>query len=1095
MSQITAMFLALWLVLGATTHAQALPIGLAIAGFLGITGTAATIAGAVIALAIGVGAQLLVGALFRKRPADAVGGTTGKLQTGGVVPRSFPVGAKAVVTHSLVYWHSFGQEGKTPNAYVAFVFALADLPVGGGRAAVQEIWPNGTKATWNPDATPGTYGIPIPEFNKDGRDHMWAEVFDGTQTEADPFMVAQFGGDTERPYDSGRVGYGVVYVRIICRHNRDLFGGFPSFKFVCRGIPLYDAREDTTAGGSGSQRWNNPATWTPAADNPMVVSYNVLRGVTYVDEWFFGGQTVGARQLPFAAWNAAANGCDVEVDLNGGGTEPQFRCAGEIRLDMEPADVIEDLLKTCNGRLGEIGGVYKPHVGAAGVAVLSITDADIRTDSEQTFEPFFGLQDIVNSVNAKYVEPGEGWTAKDAPALIRTDLEAIDGGRRQPVDVQLDYVTSGTQVQRLMKAALSDYRRERRHALPLAPEAWRLEPCVDFISWTSERNGYTNKLFSVEAATDMDNFLVGVQLKEVDPSDYDWDETTDESPIIISPTPLVYPPAQAIDDWDAEPVRLTTASGLDKAAIRLLWDGNDIDDVIGVEFQVWDNGLTEIIYEGATAPSTVPLGEVVISANIVSATTYKVRGRFIPGSGRQVSWSGYIAVTTPEVLVNWTAFDVDIREGIGGAMMRQMQEMRTLVDQLSAQVQSLEQSVLGQGQAIRLRVTSVYGSATAQLLETYTVLATADAAITSTLNSLSAQVNDATTGLPATRSTLLSFQSTQATFNSAITTSLTTLSSQVNDPTTGLPQTRSEFTSFQSTQSTLNASFGSSITTLQSQYGSLSASGTLQFTTAASLPSGATSGVKMLVKAADSGNMAEAGLEAYAIAGLGGSPRGYVVLVGDAIYARDSSGGAPFKVLDVSGRMLTEGIMPGGLTASRRLEIPDTVGFTPAGGSTLAPGNATNAWYFQDIGTIDIVANAESLGTTGSIGMADFMISGRVVSGAAFSPAYTGGYVGCMALEFSVVARHATLPDVVLGGGALRPYNIVSAAFSTSITVSSGLVGIVDAAGWNQLAAGTWAFKLAWRLRDIGGGLNQNITAASLQFKFSGVATVRSFKR
>jgi hypothetical protein len=741
MSHITAMFLALWLVLGATTHAQALPIGLAIAGILGITGTAATIVGSVIALAIGVGAQLLVGALFRKRPADAVGGTTGKLQTGGVVPRSFPVGAKALVTHSLVYWNSFGQEGKTPNAYVAFVFALADLPIGGGRAAVQEIWPNGTKATWNPSGTAGTYGIPIPEFNKDGRDHMWVEVFDGTQTTADAFMVAQFGSDTERPYDSGRVGRGVVYVRVICRHNRDLFGGFPSFKFVCRGIPLYDPREDTTAGGSGSQRWNNPATWTAAADNPMVVSYNVLRGISYVDEWFFGGQTVGARQLPFAAWNAAANECDVDIDLNGGGTEPQFRCAGEIRLDMEPADVIEDLLRTCNGRLGEIGGVYKPHVGAAGVAVLSITDADIRTDEQQTFEPFFGLQDIVNSVNAKYVEPGEGWTAKDAPALIRTDLEAIDGGRRQPVDVQLDYVTSGTQVQRLMKAALNDYRRERRHALPLAPEAWRLEPCVDFISWTSERNGYTNKLFSVEAATDMDNFLVGVQLKEVDPSDYDWDETTDESPIIISPTPLVYPPAQAIDDWDAEPVRLTTASGLDKAAIRLLWDGNDIDDVIGVEFQVWDNGLTEIIYEGATAPSTVPLGEVVISANIVSATTYKVRGRFIPGSGRQVSWSGYIAVTTPVILVDKSALEgriLDRLREIDATAQQAVTDIRNLASRTSEALALLFQDSRQERTEIAAQVDGAY----AGIAEVATVAANANEAIAALATEITARLGE-----------------------------------------------------------------------------------------------------------------------------------------------------------------------------------------------------------------------------------------------------------------------------------------------------------------------------------------------------------------
>ena len=92
------------------------------------------------------------------------------------------------------------------------------------------------------------------------------------------------------------------------------------------------------------------------------------------------------------------------------------------------------------------------------------------------------LTELMNSINAKYVEPGEGWTAKDAPALIDEDLEAIDGGRRQPVDLQFEYVPFARQVQRQCRAALTDYRRERRHALPLAPEAWRLEAAIDFVS-------------------------------------------------------------------------------------------------------------------------------------------------------------------------------------------------------------------------------------------------------------------------------------------------------------------------------------------------------------------------------------------------------------------------------------------------------------------------------------------------------------------------------------------------------------------------------------------------------------------------------------
>lgn len=725
MTHITAALLALWLVLGATTHAHALPIGIAIAGAIGLGGLGVwtTVAGALIIGAIGVGLQLVAGALFRKRGSADVGGTTGKMQTGGVVPRSFPVGDKAVVSHSLTYWNSFGQDGKTPNAYVAFEFALSDLPVGGGRAALRDLWVNSSLATWDPDATPGTYGIAIPEFNKDGRDHMWVEVFDGTQTEADAFLVSKFATDPDRPYEATRLFTGIVKVRVICRLNRDLFSGYPSFKFVVAGVPLYDLREDTTAGGDGAQRWSDDSTWTGGVENPITVAYNVIRGISYDGEWFFGGQTVSAAQLPFAAWNAAQNECDAEIENEDESVEPQFRCAGEIRLDMEPADVIEDLLRACNGRPGEIGGVYKPHVGAAGVAVLSITDDDVRTDEDQTFEPFLGLQDIVNAVNAKYIEPGEGWVAKDAPALTDAALESEDGGRRQPVDLQFEYVPFSRQVQRQCRAALTDYRRERRHVLPLAPEAWRLEPAIDFVSWTSERNGYTDKLFSVEGVTDMDGYLVGVSLKEVDPGDYD-DVTS--VPPTIAPTPQVLPPAQGIDDWDAEAVTLTTASGLSKPAIRLLWDGDDIDDVIGVEFQVWDNGLTEIIYEGTTAPSTVPLGEVVISANLVSATTYKVRGRFVPGSGREVTWSGYIAVTTPTILVPRNTLDPAFSD-----LMRRVNERLTSIeaglDDLGAAVQALDSVQVTDNQQTvdRIqRITARVGSTRATVTQVQTVNAT-----------------------------------------------------------------------------------------------------------------------------------------------------------------------------------------------------------------------------------------------------------------------------------------------------------------------------------------------------------------------------------
>ncbi|KAF0135808.1 MAG: Phage tail fiber protein [Xanthobacteraceae bacterium] len=732
MKHLTAALLALWLVLGATTHAHAEPISAAIGltaliSGLGVsTAVAGAIGGFLVTMAAGLGLNLLSGALMRKRGAADVGGTTGKMQTGGVVPRSFPFGNKAPVTHSLTYWNSFGQDGKTPNAYIAMEFALSDLPIGSGRAALQELLANGTKATWNPGATPGTYGIAIPEFNKDGRDHMWVEVFDGTQTEADAFMVSQFSADPNWPYASTRVGVGVVKVRVICRLNRDLFSGLPSFKFVCKGVPFYDAREDTTAGGDGSQRWSDEATWEAGVENPIAVAYNLIRGVSYDGTWFFGGQTASASQLPFSAFNAAMNECDATITNEDDSTEKQFRCAGEIRLDMEPADVIDDLMRACNGKIGEIGGVYKPHVGPANVAVLSITDDDIRTDEDQTYEPFFGLQDIVNSINSKYVEPGEGWVAKDAPALIDEDLEAIDGGRRQPVDLQYEYVPFARQVQRQNRATLSDYRRERRHALPLAPEAWRLEPAIDFVSYTSERNGYTAKLFSVEGVTDMDGYLAGVMLKEVDPGDYD--DVTSIAPTINVP-PLVFPPSQGIAGADIDGVTVQGALGRAKAGARMTWDGSELDDVRAVAFQIRVDGETDLTYSGETPESAVAEGEYIVTANLNSATDYEGRLRFVPFTGRETTWSDWIAFTTPDVRTNWGELEEATQAGLL-AINTRLQEARALVEQMSAQVQGLEQQVDDNLKFERKRLESVRGSARAELEDVRVVLADDTTALT-----------------------------------------------------------------------------------------------------------------------------------------------------------------------------------------------------------------------------------------------------------------------------------------------------------------------------------------------------------------------------
>ncbi|WP_336799579.1 phage tail protein [Kaistia sp. MMO-174] len=671
---IMLIFTALVFFAGAIEPAQALPIGAAIAGFIGLTGTLASVVAAGINLAVGLGLSYLSQTLFGKKPQQGVGGMSGKLQSGGAVPRSFILG-RAMTAGKLVYAGTWGEVDNTPNAYLSMVIALSDLPVQG----LAEIWVGGEKVTWDPNATPGGIGIAIPEYRNDDKNHLMVRFYDGRQTAADTLMVEKFAGSAH-PYLNTRIGTGVAYVVMTARLNDKLWSGLPQYKFVVDGIPLYDWRADSSAGGDGAQRWTDPSTWTGSPDNPVVIAYNIIRGIRFAGKWLFGGQTVASPQLPLSTWTAAANECDRLVAAIGSGTERQFRAAGEISLEALPADVLAELMKACNGRLAEVGGIYKPHVGAAGSAIFAFTDGDILSTDKQTLEPFPSLDQAVNAVTAKYVEPGEGWVQKDAPPLYSLTLEADDGGRRQAVDVDYALVFSGTQVQRLMKAARDESRRFRRHNLPMPSYCSIFEP-NDFVAWSSDRNRYSGKLWRIDAVQDLPNLNSGWTLTEVDPSDYNPGALT---PIVIAPTLNLPPAAQIIIDWSATPVTINGDEGSQRAGIRLAWDPN-VDDVDGVQFEIRLAVDGTVILQSET--DRYDAGAILISQNILGRTQYQARGRYRPASPRDTAWSGWLNVLTPDVAEGMTqqqAYELSLMTGDARGSMQELQrQLDEVIDRIA----------------------------------------------------------------------------------------------------------------------------------------------------------------------------------------------------------------------------------------------------------------------------------------------------------------------------------------------------------------------------------------------------------------------------
>lgn len=644
---ISLAFLACWLLLAGAAAAHADPISIISAVASIITGGLANIGQLILGILLKVGMSLLQKA-FAKKPKEP--GVQTDITFGGDNPQTIIMGTFGTAGQ-LEYANTWGKEGKTQNAYLTYVISIADLPL-----LLTGLWVDKKKITL-PTMTgspPVEQGWPISEFNKKDKDYLWVKFYDGTQAEADPFLIAKFGSDPDLPWSSDMIGRGVPYVILTARLNSKLFGGIPEYFFETSGIKLYDVSRDSSAGGSGSHRWDNPATWEPSS-NPVVHAYNIVRGIRYGSEWVYGGQTTQAYQLPVSNWIAGINAANQTVALKDGGSEARYRAGCQIGVDQEPLEVIESLMKGCSGRFAEIGGIYKVLIGTPGAPIYSFTDESIVITEGQSYDPFPGLESTFNGASCTYPEPGEMWAPKEAPAYYRSDLEVLDDNRRLVTGIVFATVPYAVQVQRLLKEIVEDNRRFRVHQFYLPPEAWLLEP-NDVVAWTSNRNSYSNKKFLVTEIAGASNMLQLVTLREIDPSDYSWNPLTDQKPFSIGflNGPLI-PPPQNFTGWAVEPYTFFDADGVGRRPGILVKADGDLDDVEFVRVQIRRAGTEAVLTDqakpyGDPATNSDPLLLPIEFGGILPNTDYEARGLLVPfADARETEWSEWLFVTTPDV--------------------------------------------------------------------------------------------------------------------------------------------------------------------------------------------------------------------------------------------------------------------------------------------------------------------------------------------------------------------------------------------------------------------------------------------------------------
>ncbi|MDH6265544.1 hypothetical protein M2360_000934 [Rhizobium sp. SG_E_25_P2] len=602
---------------------------------IGITGTAATVVSSALALGATTAAQYVIGQATTQKPES---GTKLQAVGGGTINQAILLGEKETAG-SLIYRGSYGYENRTPNSHHVRVYACSDAPADG---MMTHVWADGGKRALG--ETEEYEGYPVPYFDEDGANRLWIKALTGSQTTANGYLRAKFGEDASRPWMDDMIGRQRTIVIVTQRLYKKKPRGLIDCRFVFRGMPVYDWRQDSTNGGSGSQRWGSEATYV-LRRNAIVLAYNIARGVMVAGEVIYGGPNFPARRFDRDSWTAAANVADEDLELASGGTIKRGAGGAEISLDEEPLTVIERLLASAGYRMVISGGVMKLASMAAGASVMSFTDDDVVVTQDATQRLFPAREDIANVITGAYTSPEDAGESKPYRERSRPAYVTEDGGERRARELNLPYVRHGVQAQKLASLALNDNRRFRSHVVYLPSIARKLEP-GDAVTFTSDEYGYSAKKFLLGDVVLNDDGLVSAAIREADATDADFptsDQQVDTAGVygdIVAETQVAV--------FTASPAVVKNASGKARIpAIRLAWE-TEADDVDARSMRYWVRRLgdTDIIDSGRFDFED---GTGLISGRLIDALVYEVQCQIAPYSDRDTDRSDWVTVAAGSV--------------------------------------------------------------------------------------------------------------------------------------------------------------------------------------------------------------------------------------------------------------------------------------------------------------------------------------------------------------------------------------------------------------------------------------------------------------
>jgi hypothetical protein len=357
--------------------------------------------------------------------------------------------------------------------------------------------------------------------------------------------------------------------------------GLPNITADVSGRKVYDPRKDSTAGGSGSHRVNDPATWE-WSDNPALCIRDFLTAP-------FGFEC-DASDVDGPSVVASANACDALISLTVGGTtetnQKTYTCNGSFTTEQAKEAVLADLAESMAGSVTD-GAGWSVQAGVWTAPVLTLTDDDLAGPVEllQSDTP---IDELFNGIKGKHMLRGAQSPSDINPYSSATFVTA--DGRELWADVELPFTDHLARARNLSRIMVEKVRAGQVLRYPAKFRAWVLR-IGDRVTLTHAPYGITALTYRVTDWQWSPGQPVLLTLQRDAASIWDLADaaTANPTPSTDLPNPWLAPSVSGVSATSGNATLLRTNDGTVVPRVLVQWSA--ITDPF-----VLDNGRVEVLW-------------------------------------------------------------------------------------------------------------------------------------------------------------------------------------------------------------------------------------------------------------------------------------------------------------------------------------------------------------------------------------------------------------------------------------------------------------------------------------------------------------------